>query len=164
MGKINREYLRSVLFGVEDSLVSTTGLIAGLSVGADSKKIVVLGGLIAIAIEAVSMGAGEYLSDDAVQDLDKIKRHRDSPALSGFLMMIAYAGAGLIPLLPILLLPYPMSIAFSVAFALIGLFMLGYIKGKILKTNSLKGALKILIVGGVATALGIAVGILFRVQ
>ena len=80
MAAIQKEYLRSVLFGIEDSLVSTTGLIAGLSVGAENKRIVVLGGLVAIVIESVSMAAGEYLSDDAVQELDKLKRHRDSPA------------------------------------------------------------------------------------
>jgi len=66
----NRDYVRSVLFGIEDSLVSTTGLIAGVSVGGASKEVVILSGIVAIAIEAVSMGAGEYLSDDALQELD----------------------------------------------------------------------------------------------
>lgn len=162
MRRIKREYLRSSFFGVEDSLVSTTGLIAGLSVGADEKKVVILGGIVAIAIEAVSMGAGEYLSDDAVQELDKLKRHRDSPLLSGLLMFLSYSLAGLIPLAPILVLDYPGSVGFSVILALAGLFLLGYIKGRLINTSPWNGGLKILIVGGIATALGVLVGFIFK--
>lgn len=163
MARIDREYLKSIIFGIEDSLVSTTGLIAGLSVGADNKQIVVLGGAVAIAIEAVSMGASEYLSDDAMQDLDKIKRHRDNPLVSGFLMLVSYLAAGLIPLIPVLLFDYPSSLYYSVIFALIGLFLLGYIKGKLTNVSPLRGGLKILIVGGLATGLGLLVGLIFKV-
>ena len=159
----NREYLRSILFGIEDSLISTTGLIAGISVGSDNNKLVILAGIVGITIEAVSMGAGEYLSDDALQDLDKIKRHKDSPLLSGFLMLISYFMAGFIPLAPVILVPFPKSLVFSVIFALMGLFLLGYIKGKILKTSTFRGGLKILIVGGLATILGLFVGLLFKI-
>ena len=159
----NRDYVRSVLFGIEDSLVSTTGLIAGVSVGGASKEVVILSGIVAIAIEAVSMGAGEYLSDDALQELDKIKRHKERPFVSGFLMLTSYLLAGLVQLTPVIFLSYPASVYCSAVSALVGLFLLGYIKGKILKTNRLRGALKILIVGGVATLLGVAVGLIFKV-
>lgn len=159
---LSREYIRSVLFGVEDSLVSTTGLIAGLSVGAGDSRIVVLGATIAIVIEAVSMGAGEYLSDDAVQDLDKLKRHRDNPMVSGLLMFISYLLAGLVPLVPVLL-DLPSALWVSVGAALVGLFLLGYIKGSVLKTRTWQGGLKMLIVGGLATVLGVLVGLVFQV-
>ena len=163
MAAIQKEYLRRVLFGIEDSLVSTTGLIAGLSIGAENKRIVVLGGLVAIVIEAVSMAAGEYLSDGAVQELDKLKRHRDSPAASGLLMLVSYLLAGMIPLLPVLVFVYPISLILSVIFALCGLFLLGYIKGRLLHSRPFKGGLKILVVGGLATILGLGVGFIFRV-
>ena len=163
MRVIDQEYLRSIIFGIEDSLVSTTGLLVGLGVGADDKRIVILGGTVAIAIEAVSMGAGEYLSDDAVQELDKLKRHRDKPLISGSFMLISYLLAGLIPLAPIIFLNFPYSLYYSVAFALGGLFLLGYAKGKVLHTSPWRGAFKILIVGGLATALGVLVGALFQI-
>ncbi len=163
MKPINREYLRSVLFGIENSLISTVGLIAGISVGVDNKRVVILGASVAIVIEAVAMGVGEYLSDDAVQELDKIKRHPENPLLSGLLMMVSGSLAGLIPLAPVIVLDYPGSLYFSVLFALIGLFILGYTKGKILRTSPWRGGLKILIVGGLATTLGLVVGLIFRV-
>lgn len=162
MKKTNLEYVRSVIFGIEDSLVSTTGLIAGLSVGAD-RKVVLLGGAVAIAIEALSMGAGEYLSDDAVQEIDKIKRHSQGPLLSGLLMLVSYFLAGLVPLLPVVFFDYPGSLIFSIVFALIGLFLLGYVKGKLIHVSPIKGGLKILFVGGMAALLGVLVGLVFKV-
>lgn len=162
MRTINREYLRSIIFGVEDSLVSTTGLIAGLSIGAENKKIVLLGGIVAIAVESISMGAGEYLSDDAVEELDKLKRPKERPYISGLLMFISYLLAGMVPLLPVIFLNYPVSLWFSVGFALAGLFLLGFFKGKILRSSPLNGGLKILIIGGIATAIGVIAGSIFE--
>ena len=163
MAVINREYLRSIIFGIEDSLVSTTGLVAGLSIGAENKKVVLLGGIVAIAVESISMGAGEYLSDDAVEELDKLKRQREDPLTSGLLMFVSYLLAGMVPLTPIIFLSYPTSLWAGVILALLGLFILGFAKGRVLKTNPLRGGLKILIVGGLATLLGIFVGSLFKI-
>lgn len=154
----NREYLRSIIFGIEDSLVSTTGLVAGISIGSASRSTVLLGGLVAVIVEAVSMGAGEYLSDDAVAELDKFKRPKGQSRTSGFLMFISYLSAGLVPLLPVVVADYPASVWYSVILALIGLFVLGFMKGKLLGTNPFRGGLKILVVGGLATAVGLVAG------
>ena len=157
--QINREYLRSTLFGIEDSLVSTTGLVAGLSVGSADKKVVILAGLVAVIVEAVSMGAGEYISTDALEEMDKLKRHREKPALiSGLLMLLSYTISGFIPLLPIMLFDSSYSFILSIVFALIGLFVLGYTKGKLVKTSPIKSALKIFLIGGLAAAIGIIAG------
>ena len=160
----NREYLRSTIFGIEDSLVSTTGLIAGLSVGSRDKDIVLLGAVVAIAIEAVSMGAGEYLSDDAIQELDKLKRHRDNPMISGSLMFSSYLLAGFIPLFPVILFDYPESLVWAMAFALSGLFLLGYLKGRLLHSHPWRSGIKIFVVGGLATFIGLVIGLAFRVS
>lgn len=162
MKHLSREYLKSIVFGLEDSLVSTTGLIAGMSVGADNKEAVLLAGLVAISIEALSMGAGEFLSDEAMHEIDKLKRHADSPVISGLLMFVSYLSAGLIPLTPVILFDYPQSIYLSIAAALSALFLIGYIKGKIVHTSSLASGMKILVVGGAATLVGVAVGMIFR--
>jgi len=156
-------YARSVIFGIEDSLVSTTGLIVGLAVATSDKHVVIVGGIVAIAVEAISMGAGEYLSEDAIEETSKSQPGSSDSLKSGGLMFISYLLAGLIPILPIIFFDYPVSIYLSVTFAFIGLFLLGYIKGRVLHTNPIRGALRILIVGGLATILGIIVGIVFKV-
>jgi VIT1/CCC1 family predicted Fe2+/Mn2+ transporter len=160
----NQEYIRSILFGFEDSLISTTGLIAGTSIGSDNNKFVMLAVIVAISIEAVAMGAGEYLSDDFVKDIDKLKRNRDNPLLSGVLMLLSYLFAGMIPLLPTLFFVFPLSLILSILFAFIAFFLLGYIKGRLLDVSPLKSGLRILIVGGLATALGLLLGFVFKIK
>jgi VIT1/CCC1 family predicted Fe2+/Mn2+ transporter len=158
----DEEYLRSILFGIEDSLISTTGLIAGISIGSDNNKFVILAVIVSISIEAVSMGVGEYLSDDTVKDIDKLKRNKDNPLLSGLLMFISYVLAGMIPLLPALFIPFPTSLLLSIIFAFIAFFLLGYIKGKLVHVSPIKGGIKILTVGGIATILGLLLGFVFK--
>ncbi len=158
--KTDKQYLRTIIFGVEDSLVSTTGLIAGIGVGSDNKKFVLLAGTVAIFIEAISMGAGEYISDDGVND-DK-KHH--IPIISGVLMFLSYMLAGLLPLAPIVLASYPESLVYGVIIAFTGLFLLGWAKGKILGTSPIKSGLKVLAIGGIATLAGITIGSMFEVN
>lgn len=156
----DRQYLRTIIFGVEDSLVSTTGLIAGIGVGSDNKKFVLLAGFVAIVIEAISMGAGEYVSDDALNNSKK----KHLPAINGVLMFFSYIIAGLLPLAPVVLAGYPESLVYGVILALIGLFVLGWAKGVVLGISPLRSGLKILVVGGLATLAGIAVGSFFEIQ
>lgn len=78
-------------------------------------------------------------------------------------MFVSYFAAGLIPLLPIMLLPKSYSLYVSVFAALVGLFILGLIKGKVTGKNPLRSGIEVLIVGGVAAAIGIAVGVVLKV-
>lgn len=157
----DRDYVRSSFFGIEDSLVSTTGLIAGVAVGTQDAKFVILAGLVGIAVEAVSMAAGEFLSEETTHDLDK--RDKANPITGGLIMLVSYFGAGLIPLLPIMLLPKSYSLYVSVLAALVGLFILGLIKGKVTGKSPLRSGIEVLIVGGVAAAIGIAVGVVLKI-
>lgn len=158
---ISRDYIRSSFFGIEDSLVSTTGLIAGVAVGTQDAKFVILAGLVGVAVEAVSMAAGEFLSEETTHDLDK--RDKANPITGGLIMLVSYFAAGLVPLLPIVFLPKEYSLYVSVLAALVGLFVLGLIKGKVTGKNPLRSGIEVLIVGGVAAAIGIAVGVLLKI-
>ena len=158
------QYIRTIIFAVEDSLVSTTGLIAGISAGVNNKAVVVVSGIVAIAVEAISMGASQYVSDDAIEQATKMGKSKGRALADGIIMLTSYFLAGLIPLLPVVFFSYPVSLYWSVGLALIGLIILGYVKSKVLHTDPLRGALKVVIVGGLATLLGIAVGMLFKIS
>lgn len=54
--------IRDIVFGLEDGLVSTLGVITGIAEGSKSGYIVVLSGLVVIFVEALSMAAGSFLS------------------------------------------------------------------------------------------------------
>lgn len=161
---IHEDYLRSIVFGFQDALVSTTGAIAGVAIGSQDKNLVILAGLVVITVEALSMGIGQYTSEKAVHQLDKTGKHTDNLYIGGGLMTLSYFLGGLIPLTPILLLPLPLSQVYSIVFALCGLFILGFLKAKLVQVNPWKSAFEIFIFGGITTALGILIGTLFKVN
>lgn len=157
----NRDYIKSSVFGIEDSLVSTTGVIAGVAAASSDQKIVIVAGLVTIAVEAVSMAAGEFISEET--EVEMTPQDKTSPVLSGLVMFVSYFVAGFIPMLPVLLFPLPYSVYLAIIAALIGLFILGLIKGRLTKSGLIKSGIKVALVGGIATALGIAVGLIFKV-
>ncbi len=61
--------IRSVIFGMEDGLVSMWGLVVGVSVGSHSSGAVILAGLAGAVPAALSMAAGEYLSSKAKREV-----------------------------------------------------------------------------------------------
>lgn len=160
---IHEDYLRSIVFGFQDSLVSTTGVIAGVAAGTNDKHLVILASLVTITVESLSMGAGQYMSEKSVHQMDKTGKHTDNLYIGGLLMGLSYFLGGLIPVLPILMFKLPISAAISVISALVGLFVLGFIKAKLVKVNPFKSALEIFLLGGLATAIGLIVGKFFRV-
>lgn len=160
--KIGKEYLQSAMFGFNDALVSTTGVIVGVATGTSNKPVVILAGIVTILVEALSMGSGQYLSSKSAHQLDKAESFR-VPIVSGIIMFCAYFVAGLVPLIPIFIFPIEYSRTVAIVAALIGLVVLGYAKGKIVKVSPVRSALEVFVIGGLATLIGIVVGNIFAV-
>ncbi len=150
------------MFGFNDALVSTTGVIVGISTGTRNKQVVILAGVVTILVEALSMGSGQYLSSKSAHQLDKSESFR-VPVVSGIIMFWAYFLAGLVPLLAIIFFPISYSRNVAIIAALICLLALGYVKGKVVDVPPIKSALEIFIIGGLATMIGIIVGNIFAV-
>lgn len=162
MKKLQKEYLQSAMFGFNDALVSTTGVIVGVSTGTNSKQVVILAGVVTILVEALSMGSGQYLSSKSVHQLDRSNTFR-VPVISGLIMFGAYFLAGLVPLLSIVLFPISYSRNIAIVAALLCLLVLGYVKGRIVKVSPVRSAVEVLVIGGIATAIGIIAGNIFAV-
>lgn len=160
--KINQDYLRSSVFGFQDALVSTTGIVVGISAGISDKNFIILSALVTISVEALSMGAGQYLSEKSVHDLPN-SRHRDDLLIGGLIMFVSYILGGIIPIFPIFITSPPFSSILSVIFAFSGLFLLGFFKAKFFSGKVWHSALEMLIIGGLATLIGLLVGLLFKI-
>jgi VIT1/CCC1 family predicted Fe2+/Mn2+ transporter len=161
--KFHEDYIRSAFFGLQDGLVSTTGVVVGISAGIHDKPIIVLASIVAISVEATSMAAGQYSSEKAVHQMDKSRRHNDNLFVGALIMFISYLGAGMIPVLPVIIFGPPISSVIGVIMALAGLFTIGYVKGLMIKDKPLRNALELLIIGGTATAIGLIVGHFLRI-
>ncbi len=160
---VNSDYLRSSLFGFEDALVSTTGMAIGISTGTNDTRFILLACTVTIIVEAISMGAGEFLSEEAVYQAENKPDNRLRNIGGGLIMFFSYVIGGLLPVTPIIIFDRPYSIILGLILAFIGLFTLGYIKGKVVKKSPMRSALEIFMIGGIATLIGVAVGFLLKI-
>ncbi len=163
MKAIHEDYLRSALFGLQDGLVSTTGVVVGISTGVEDKAIIILASLVAVSVEASSMAAGQYSSEKAVHQMDKTGKHTDSLLLGAAIMFVSYLLAGFIPIIPTIIFNQPEARIISIIFAFIGLFVIGYVKGKIVGHKPIRSAVELFIIGSIATTIGLVVGQVLKV-
>jgi vacuolar iron transporter family protein len=159
----HEDYLRSALFGVQDGLVSTTGVVVGISSGVEDRSVIALVAFVAVTVEASSMAAGQYSSEKAVHQADTEGRHTDSVVTGAAIMFVSYILAGLVPIVPMVLLRPPLATPVTVLAALSMLLVVGYVKGRVVHTGPLRSAVELAVIGGAATAIGLTVGYLFRV-
>jgi VIT1/CCC1 family predicted Fe2+/Mn2+ transporter len=93
--------VRSFIFGVEDSLVSTVGLLSGVAAAGMSRPSILLTGVVLIFVEAFSMGVGDLLSGHAAEEYEKKTQVSLTHALpEGTVMFFSYLISGFIPLFP----------------------------------------------------------------
>ncbi len=163
MAEIHEDYLRSALFGLQDGLVSTTGVVVGISTGVDTRAIILLAAFVAVTVEATSMAAGQYSSEKAVHQLDTTGKHTDSLELGAVIMFVAYFLSGLLPIMPFILFTPNTARIWSIALAFVGLFTVGFVKGRLVKVSPLRSALELFVIGAVATSLGLIVGQVLKV-
>lgn len=160
---LHEDYLRSLMFGLQDGIVSTTGVVVGISTGVSDKAIIVLAALVAVMVEASSMAAGQYSSEKAVHQLDKTGSHTDNLYIGALIMFFAYLIGGSFSVIPILIFDQPIARIIAIISAFVGLFIIGYLKGHLVDHKPLRSAIELFIIGSVATTVGIIVGYLFKV-
>lgn len=152
------ENIRSFTFGVEDSLVSTAGLISGIAVAGISKSTILLTGIVLIFVEAFSMAVGTLLSDNSAREFEK---HSDvsfkNSAISSLIMFFSYLLSGFIVLFPYIYFERNLAIVLSIVFSAATLFILGLINAYFSRTSFLKKGLIMVSMGGLAILIGVMV-------
>lgn len=161
MLRVHKDYLRSSLFGIQDALTSTGGAVVGIAIGSYDQKIIMLAGIVIVLVEAISMAASEFVSNETIHQIDK--KDLDNVYISSLIMFVSYFFVGLIPILPYLLFPLPQSIFISITLSLFGLSSLGIAKGIISKTSLLRNSIEVIAIGGIASLMGFLVGYVFRI-
>lgn len=65
----SRARIRELVFGVQDGLISTVGLLAGVQGATENNTVVMITGLTAMFSGAISMATGSYLSSNAQKEI-----------------------------------------------------------------------------------------------
>jgi VIT1/CCC1 family predicted Fe2+/Mn2+ transporter len=152
-------YFRNFIFGVEDSLVSTVGLLSGIAIANIPQRIILITGAVLIFVEAFSMGAGSFVSETSAEGYEhKTANQSKTGLLAASVMFGSYFLSGFIPLFPYLLFPVSWALNISIILSIIALFVLGIVGAKISKTNLWRNGLRMTLVGGLAIAVGVIAG------
>lgn len=151
--------VRNLIFGTEDSLVSTVGMLSGIALAGVARTEILLVGLVLIFVEAFSMAAGSFLSERSTEEfVDGRDLPLRYPLLGGVIMFISYFVSGFVPLLPYIFQETEPAFQTSVVLSLVALFLLGTISAKRFNAKPVRSGIRMLVIGGMAVALGILVG------
>lgn len=157
-------YFRNFIFGVEDSLVSTVGLLAGIAIGGVSRETIFLTGAVVILVEAFSMAAGSFLVESSMEEYTHKRDKNERPVWGGVVMFFSYVIAGLIPLASyIIFVENMMALSMSAVTSLIALFILGLVGGSLSHVNIVRRGIRMMFVGGIAIGAGVVAGLVFAV-
>lgn len=156
--------IRNIIFGVEDGLVSTVGLLSGIAIAGVARSTILLTGFVLIAVEAFSMGVGSLLTEHSVEEYETGREGSfRKPFLGGIVMFVSYVLAGLVPLLPYVFSASGGALYWSVGLSLVALFMLGFFAARRFKVHPLRQAVEMFIIGGLAIVVGVVVGRFIRI-
>jgi len=153
------ELVRSATFGVQDSLVSTVGLISGVAAAGMERRMIILSGIVLIFVEAISMGFGELFSAETASE---IRDHKEADVKevipSAIVMFGCYFLAGFVPIFPYFIWERTTAFWWSNIFSMTGLFIYGWFYGKSVKLGTWRHAIKMSLYGLVAISCGVIAG------
>lgn len=162
--------VREIIFGLEDGIVSTLGVLVGIAIGTNSRSTIVLSGLVVIFVESLSMAAGTYLSSKSQLEIhlaqDKknpfrslFHRHpRNLPVKESLFMGMSYVIGGLVSLISFFIFSPVAAIIPAVFISSLFLFSVGFYKGKLAKINSVKSGLEMVLISTVVSFVGYLIG------
>jgi VIT1/CCC1 family predicted Fe2+/Mn2+ transporter len=155
----NVAYFRNFIFGVEDSLVSTVGLLSGIAIAGMTTQQIFVTGMVLIFVESLSMSAGSFLSEASAKDFSGDESaHPKHTYVAAAIMFTSYFVSGFVPLAPYLLLPVGAAFPVSIGVSIAALFVLGVASGTLSRVGLVRSGLRMAMVGGAAIAVGVTVG------
>jgi VIT1/CCC1 family predicted Fe2+/Mn2+ transporter len=152
-------YLRTIIFGITDSLVSTVGLLAGMDVAGAPHATLALTGIVYAFVEAFSMAVGNFLSEESSEEYESKRDVADGPSIiAGVVMFISFVLAAFIPLAPYLIFTTWVALAVSIVASIFALFIVGMLSARFSHLPLLWRGARMALLGGAAIIMGVVVG------
>jgi VIT1/CCC1 family predicted Fe2+/Mn2+ transporter len=98
-----RHYIRDLIYGANDGIITTFAVVAAVTGGALSARAVLIVGIANLLADGLSMGVGSFLSIRAHESALAAQFRPEEeayPARHGFATFLAFVAAGTMPLLP----------------------------------------------------------------
>jgi vacuolar iron transporter family protein len=155
--------IRAGVFGVQDGIVSTFGLVMGVAGAQISAEAVVIAGIAGVVSGALSMGAGEYVSVQTQRELlmvgAAVADHENvNPIRAALANTALFVGGGLVPLMPFLLTVGRPAVISSIVVSVLALFVTGAVLTRLTRRSPWRSGLRMLVIGGGSGLLAFLVG------
>ena len=159
---IARHYIRDMVYGANDGLITTFAVVVGAVGGGLAPRAMLILGVANLFADGLSMGVGNYLSirsHESALAAQNAPQEEVRPARHGLATLLAFVAAGSIPLVPFALgAPVGTAIAWSVALTFTMLFTVGALRGLVTVERWWLGGLEMLSLGAVVAAAAYASG------
>jgi vacuolar iron transporter family protein len=126
--EIARHYIRDLVYGANDGIITTFAVVAGVTGGALSPSAVLIVGIANLLADGLSMGVGNYLSirsHESARAAQDLPEEEAAPSRHGTATFLAFAIAGALPLIPFVFGEPDFGFELSVSFTLAALFAIG---------------------------------------
>jgi VIT1/CCC1 family predicted Fe2+/Mn2+ transporter len=100
---IARHYIRDLVYGANDGVITTFAVVAGVTGGTLQSTAVLVLGVANLFADGLSMGVGNYLgirSDERVREAQRLPELEAFPIRHGIAVFTAFVTAGVVPLVP----------------------------------------------------------------
>jgi len=160
--EIARHYVRELIYGANDGIITTFAVVAGVAGGGLSLRVVLIIGAANLFADGLSMAVGNYLSirsHESVLETQELPEEEASPFRHAGATFLAFVVAGVVPLVPYMIpvLPFDRLLS-SVVLTFLAMFVVGASRALIAKVRWWKAGLEMLALGAVVAALAYASG------
>ncbi len=158
-----RHYLRDIIYGANDGIITTFAIVAGVAGAALEARIVLILGFANLLADGASMGASNFLairSDEAARLADNRGVAEPFPLRHASVTFLAFVLAGAVPLISYVIELGPAAFPVAVALTFATLFGVGAGRSMVVSVRWWIGGLEMLAVGASAAAVAYGVGAL----
>jgi VIT1/CCC1 family predicted Fe2+/Mn2+ transporter len=161
---VARHYIRDLVYGANDGIITTFAVVAGVAGGSLSQVAVLVIGAANLAADGVAMGVGNLLAiraNESALAAEGLPEQEAHPWKHGLATLVAFVGAGMLPLVPYLLPLGPGShLPSSAALTMASLFGVGVARAAVTRDHWLKTGFEMLALGGLVAAAAYGAGAL----
>ena len=153
-------YLRDVVYGASDGVVTTLAVIAGATGASFEPRVGIILGLANLAADGISMGASNYLGLKSELAQTGVTSAHEKPWRHGAATTAAFVIAGSLPLLSYLFvdLSTDARFALSALLALLALTCVGIARSRFTGTSMLASSAEVIAVAGGASVAAYVLG------
>jgi VIT1/CCC1 family predicted Fe2+/Mn2+ transporter len=159
---IARHYIRDLVYGANDGIITTFAVVAGVTGGALSSTAVLVVGVANLAADGLSMAVGNFLAiraHESARAHDNLPEEEAHPWKHGGATFLAFVVAGAVPLVPYLA-PVAETDRFgwSALLTLTALFGVGATRGALTVDRWWRSGLEMLLLGLAVAAVAFLAG------